>query len=76
MKYLVFFKIVRSCWSKWNAIDSGKPGDEAEHSAEILVLVSIEQVLELGVEDLEMLLNQHLGKQSMQTDLGHFMTKS
>lgn len=76
MKYLVFFKIVRSCWSKWKAIGSSKPGDEAEHSAEILVLVSIEQVLELGVEDLEMLLNQNLGKQTMQTVLGYFMADS
>ena len=48
-----------------NAINSGEPGDEAEHPAKILVLVGVEQVLELCVEDLEVLLNQHLDEYSM-----------
>ena len=50
----------------------GKPGDKAEHPSQILVLVRIEQVLELCMEDLEVLLNQHLEKYSMPTFLAYF----
>ena len=54
---------------KLYAINSDKPGNEAEHPAKILVLVGVEQVLELGVEDLKVLFNQHLDKYSMQNFL-------
>ena len=42
---------------KWSL---DKPGYKAEHPAKVLILVGVEQVLELGVEDLQVLLNQHL----------------